>query len=148
MAQKAKRSAAQSSLSRDLARLTSEITKLRQSVTFSSALDYLMTSRDITNDGMEERTGLCRDTISRYRTQSEKDPPLKTVTLLCLALHLEPELSDEMLRLAGRNIRAVRNDILCRKLLREKYTWDMDDIDAYLIAEGFDPISKRNKLAS
>lgn len=147
MAQKAKRSAAQSSLSRDLARLTSEITKLRQTVTFSTALDYLMTSRDITNDGMEERTGLCRDTISRYRTRPEKDPPLKTVTLLCLALHLEPELSDEMLRLAGRDIRAVRNDILCRKLLREKYTWDMDDIDAYLIAEGFDPISKRNKLA-
>ena len=148
MAQKAKQSAAQSSLSRDLSRLMNEITKLRQSVTFSSALDYLMTTRDITNDAMEERTGLCRDTISRYRTQPEKDPPLKTVTLLCLALHLEPELSDEMLRLAGRNIRAVRNDILCRKQLREKYAWDMDDIDAYLVAEGFDPISKRYKLAS
>ena len=99
MAQKAKRNAAQSSLSRDLAQLMDEINKLRQSVTFSCALDYLMTSRGITNDDMEERTGLCRDTISRYRTQSEKDPPLKTVTLLCLALHLEPELSDEMLRL-------------------------------------------------
>ena len=148
MSQKAKRSAAQSSLSRDLARLTNEISKLRQSVTFSCALDYLMTSREITNDAMEERTGLCRDTISRYRTQPEKDPPLKTVTLLCLALHLEPELSDEMLRLAGRNIRAVRNDILCRKLLRENYAWEMDDIDAYLVAEGFDPISKRCKLAS
>ena len=148
MAQKAKQNAAQSSLSRDLSRLMNEITKLRQSVTFSSALDYLMTTRDITNDAMEERTGLCRDTISRYRTQPEKDPPLKTVTLLCLALHLEPELSDEMLRLAGRNIRTVRNDILCRKLLREKYAWDMDDIDAYLVAEGFDPISKRYKLAS
>lgn len=148
MAQKAKQSAAQSSLSRDLSRLMNEITKLRQSVTFSSALDYLMTTREITNDAMEERTGLCRDTISRYRTQPEKDPPLKTVTLLCLALHLEPELSDEMLRLAGRSIRAVRNDILCRKLLREKYAWDMDDIDAYLVAEGFEPISKRYKLAS
>lgn len=148
MAQKAKQSATQSSLSRDLSQLMNEITKLRQSVTFSSALDYLMITRDITNDAMEERTGLCRDTISRYRTQPEKDPPLKTVTLLCLALHLEPELSDEMLRLAGRNIRAVRNDILCRKLLREKYAWDMDDIDAYLVAEGFDPISKRYKLAS
>lgn len=53
-----------------------------------------------------------------------------------------------MLRLAGRNIRAVRNDILCRKLLREKYAWKMDDIDAYLAAEGFDPISKRYKLVS
>ena len=148
MAQKAKRNAAQSSLSRDLAQLMGEINKLRQSVTFSCALDYLMTSRGITNDDMEERTGLCRDTISRYRTQPEKDPPLKTVTLLCLALHLEPELSDEMLRLAGRNIRAVRNDILCRKLLREKYAWEMDDIDAYLAAEGFDPISKRYKLVS
>ena len=148
MAQKAKQSEAQSILSRDLSRLMNEITKLRQSVTFSSALDYLMTTREITNDAMEERTGLCRDTISRYRTQPEKDPPLKTVTLLCLALHLEPELSDEMLRLAGRNIRAVRNDILCRKLLREKYAWDMDDIDAYLVAEGFEPISKRYKLAS
>ena len=147
MAQKA-RSIAQSSLSRNLAWLLSEINKLRQSVTFSSALDYLMTSRDITNDEMEERTGLCRDTISRYRTQPDKDPSLKTVTLLCLALHLEPELSDEMLRLAGRSIRAVRYDILCRKLLREKYTWEMDDIDAYLVAEGFDPISKRRKLAS
>ena len=148
MAQKAKQSAAQSSLSRDLSRLMNEITKLRQSVTFSSALDYLMTTRDLPNDAMEERTGLCRDTISRYRTQPEKDPPLKTVTLLCLALHLEPELSDEMLRLAGRNIRAVRNDILCRKLLREKYAWYMDAIDAYLVAEGFEPISKRYKLAS
>ena len=57
-------------------------------------------------------------------------------------------MSDEMLRLAGRNIRAVRNDILCRKLLREKYAWKMDDIDAYLAAEGFDPISKRYKLVS
>ena len=148
MAQKAKRSAAQSSLSRDLSRLMNEITKLRQSVTFSSALDYLMTTREITNDAMEERTGLCRDTISRYRTQPDKDPPLKTVTLLCLALHLEPELSDEMLRLAGRNTRAVRNDILYRKLLREKFAWEMDDIDEYLVAEGFDPISKRYKLVS
>lgn len=148
MAPKAKRSTAQSSLSRDLSRLMNEISKLRQSITFSCALDYLMTSRNITNDDMEERTGLCRDTISRYRTQPEKDPPLKTVTLLCLALHLEPELSDEMLRLAGRNIRAVRSDILCRKLLREKYSCEMDDIDAYLVTEGFDPISKRHKLAS
>ena len=58
MAQKAKRNAAQSSLSRDLAQLMDEINKLRQSVTFSCALDYLMTSRGITNDDMEERTGL------------------------------------------------------------------------------------------
>ena len=88
MAQKAKRSAAQSTLSRDIARLMSEINKLRQSVTFSNALDYLMISRGITNDDMEERTGLCRDTISRYRTQPDKDPPLKTVTLLCLGFSL------------------------------------------------------------
>ena len=107
-----------------------------------------MTTREITNDAMEERTGLCRDTISRYRTQPDKDPTLKTVTLLCLALHLEPELSEEMLRLAGRNTRAVRNDILYRKLLREKFAWEMDDIDEYLVAEGFDPISKRYKLVS
>ena len=36
------------------------------------------------------------------------------------------DLSSHVFRLAGRNIRAVRNDILCRKLLREKYAWDMD----------------------
>ena len=53
-----------------------------------------------------------------------------------------------MLRLAGRNTRAVRNDILYRKLLREKFAWEMDDIDEYLVAEGFDPISKRYKLVS
>lgn len=148
MALKRKQGVSQSILARDLARLMTEINKLRQSVTFCHALDYLMTSRKITNDEMEERTGLCRDTISRYRTQPDKDLPLKTITLICLALHLEPELSDEMIRLAGRSIRTVRYDILCRKLLREKYTWEMDDIDAYLVAEGFDPISKRAKLAS
>lgn len=52
----------------------------------------------------------------------------------CTEWTMKKLLSGCMLRLAGRNIRAVRNDILCRKLLREKYAWDMDDIDAYLVS--------------
>ena len=148
MDQKGKRSVSQSTLAKDLSRLLDEISKIRCSVTFCAALDYLMKSRGITNDEMEERTGMCLDTISRYRSQPDKEPPLQTVTLLCLALHLEPELSDEMIRLAGKDTRAVQYDILCRKLLREKYTWEMDAIDAYLVSEGFKPISKRHKLAN
>lgn len=148
MPPESKHSVSQSSLAKDLAQLLGEISKLRRSVTFCAALDYMMKRRGITNDEMEERTGLCRDTISRYRSQPDKEPPLQTVTLFCLALHLEPELSEEMIRLAGKGTRAVQCDILCRKLLREKYTWQIDDIDAYLKSEGFKPISKRHKLAN
>lgn len=72
MPPESKHSVSQSSLAKDLAQLLGEISKLRRSVTFCAALDYLMKSRGITNDEMEERTGLCRDTISRYRSQPDK----------------------------------------------------------------------------
>ena len=65
------------------------------------------------------------------------------VTLLC-PLHLEPEWSDEMLKLAGRSIWAVADAILCCKLRWKKYTWEMDAVDG----RGLQPISKRYKLVS
>lgn len=86
MPPESKHSVSQSSLAKDLAQLLGEISKLRRSATFCAALDYLMKSRGITNDEMEERTGLCRDTISRYRSQPDKESPLQTVTLFCLGI--------------------------------------------------------------
>lgn len=94
----------------------------------------------------DENTGLSVRAINRYKNDPDKAPPLRKVVLLCLALKLEPDISQTMLRLTNQLNAYDPNAILWRKLLREKYTFSIDEIDEYLIKHNLDPISYRSVL--
>ena len=88
-----------------------------------------------------------REAMRMQKNNPDARPDLATVTLLCLALKLEPEISDVLLKFSGNLIPYDPDVTFCRELIREKHTYSIDQIDHYLVEQGASPLSKRNTLA-
>lgn len=125
----------------------SKINKLPR--TFCETLNYHIDHLEshLTNWDLEGLTGITERTIKRYRSKKYTSrPDLKYVVLLCLALHLEPDYSEDLIRKAGHEMRdESKGDIACHVLLREYYKNDLDELDALLQIAGIDRKKKLRK---
>lgn len=128
-------------------RIANTVRLLDAEGTFGNALREAMRMQKVTEDELAEYTGNSVKTISRYKNNPDARPDLATVTLLCLALKLEPEISDVLLKFSGNLIPYDPDITFCRELIREKHTYSIDQIDQYLVEQGASPLSKRNTLA-
>lgn len=128
-------------------RIANTVRLLDAEGTFGNALREAMRMQKVTEDELAEYTGISVKTISRYKNNPDARPDLATVTLLCLALKLEPEISDVLLKFSGNLIPYDPDVTFCRELIREKHTYSIDQIDQYLVEQGASPLSKRNTLA-
>ena len=64
---------------------------------FPAALDFLMRKSGVTTMQLAERSGLSDSTITRLRTRDSGSYKMDQAVILCIALHLPPWLSGEML---------------------------------------------------
>lgn len=71
-------------------------------------------------------------TIKQYRQKEDKQKTLKTVTALCVGLHLHPWLTEDLLRKAGIVVKATKIDGAYRYLYTFHYKDSIDDCNKYL----------------
>lgn len=96
--------------------------------TFGDTLSYHIEQHGHTNESMEGLTGISDRTFKRYRNNKTRIS-LQNLTLICLALHLEPDFSEDLVRKAGYCRRTDNvQDIACHLLIRENFRNELNEI--------------------
>ena len=115
----------------DMARLLRELPP-----SFPEALTCLMRRAHVTIEQLEERAFISARTISRLRTEERSEYALDQVIALCVALHLPPWLSRELLRRAGFSLRQSGQHLAYQCILDCMFMDEVADVQRFLEGAG------------
>lgn len=109
---------------------------------FSDTLSMHMDRTHMTNEQLAEKCGISTRTLTNWRNDEKRVKPLKQMVALCISLHLEPELSMDLLDKSGNRFSITEEDALYRLMLRTMYRRSLHDCDALLQEAGMKPFLK------
>lgn len=107
---------------------------------FPEAMDFLMRASKVTTEQLVERCGLSESTITRLRTKESDNYKMDQVIVLCVALHLPPWLSGEMLNKAGLTLRSTKQHRAYRLILDCLFMDTIDEVQSFLTSSGCKPM--------
>ena len=108
--------------------------------TFGATLTEHMKKRRVTNEAMAEVLDVSARTISGWRNAQVPSLQLRDITAICICLHLEPELSDDLIAKAGLRPTCTEEHTVYRILLRTMYPYEPAECNEILILAGFPPL--------
>ncbi len=132
-------------ISREIDRLNKIIMDLPGS--FSGSLKSHMERKGYTEELLADESWISLSTIKQYRQKEEKEKTLKTVTALCIGLHLHPWLTEDLLRKAGIVPKATQQDGAYRYLYTVLYKGTIEDCNVYLRSQKLQEFKLREKSA-
>ena len=109
---------------------------------FPAALRYVMTRFGFTQEALAFESKVSESTIGRYRNGKVKSFSEKNVVALCVAMHLPPWLSFELIAKAGFNLAATREQQAYLMVLSCMYMRSVDEVNDYLRERGSDLLSQ------
>lgn len=112
---------------------------------FSGSLKYHMTKKGYTEELLAQESWVSLSTIKQYRQKEAKEKTLKTVTALCIGMHLHPWLTEDLLRKAGIVPKATKLDGAYRYLYTAHYKDRIEDCNVYLKSQGLPVFKMREK---
>lgn len=112
---------------------------------FSGTLKKHMERKGYTEELLSETSWVSLSTIKQYRQKEDKQKTLKTVTALCIGLHLHPWLTEDMLRKAGIVVKATKMDGAYRYLYTFLYKDTIEDCNKYLKSQNLPEFEVREK---
>lgn len=112
---------------------------------FPDTLDYHMKRNGITCDKLCELTDISEATVTRYRSKECFHYKLSIVTLICIALRLNPILSFDLVRKAGFNFTGSLEHTAYQMLIMSAAHIDIDQSNKYLLSIGLKPLNKQCK---
>ena len=107
---------------------------------FPQALSFLMEQTGVTEEALEERSGISVSTISRLRRKERANYSLDQVVALCVALRLPPWLSGELLARAGLMLRRTKQHRAYRLILDCMFMDSLDTVQDFLKGSGCEPL--------
>ena len=114
---------------------------------FSGSLKKHMERKGYTEELLAETSWVSLSTIKQYRHKEDKQKTLKTVTALCIGLHLHPWLAEDLIRKAGLVVTATRIDGTYRYLYTFLYKDTIEDCNKYLKSQKLPEFKLREKTA-
>ena len=99
-----------------------------------------MEQTGVTEEALEERSGISVSTISRLRRKERANYSLDQVVALCVALRLPPWLSGELLARAGLMLRRTKQHRAYRLILDCMFMDSLDTVQDFLKASGCEPL--------
>ena len=112
---------------------------------FSGSLKSHMKRKGYTEGLLSQESWVSVSTIKQYRQKEEKEKKLKTVTALCIGMHLHPWLTEDLLRKAGIVPKATKLDGAYRFLYTAHYKDKIEDCNVYLKSQGLPEFIMREK---
>ena len=112
---------------------------------FSESLKCHMKRKGYTEELLAQESWVSVSTIKQYRQKEEKEKTLKTVTALCIGMHLHPWLTEDLLRKAGIVPKATKLDGAYRFLYTAHYKDKIEDCNVYLKSQGLPVFTVREK---
>ena len=132
-------------INREIDRLNKIINELPGS--FSGSLKSHMERKGYTEELLAQESWVSLSTIKQYRQKEDKEKTLKTVTALCIGLHLHPWLTEDLLRKAGIVPKATKQDGAYRYLYTVLYKGTIEDCNVYLRSQKLQEFKLREKTA-
>ena len=114
---------------------------------FSGSLKYIMEKKGYTEELLSEVSWISLSTIKQYRQKEEKEKNLKTVTALCIGLHLHPWITEELIRKAGIVPKATKQDGAYKFLYTTHYKDSIEDCNIYLRSQNLQEFKLREKAS-
>lgn len=114
---------------------------------FSGSLKYIMEKKGYTEELLSEVSWISLSTIKQYRQKEEKEKTLKTVTALCIGLHLHPWITEELIRKAGIFPKATKQDGAYKFLYTTHYKESIEDCNIYLRSQNLQEFKLREKAS-
>lgn len=112
---------------------------------FSESLKCHMKRKGYTEELLAQESWVSVSTIKQYRQKEGKEKTLKTVTALCIGMHLHPWLTEDLLRKAGIVPKATKLDGAYRFLYTTHYKDKIEDCNVYLKSQGLPEFTMREK---
>lgn len=137
---------------REAAIIDSEIDRINDVLnglpgSFSGSLKCHMERKGYTEELLAQESWVSLSTIKQYRQKEDKEKTLKTVTALCIGLHLHPWFTEDLLRKAGIVPKATKQDGAYKYLYTVHYKDSIEDCNKYLRARGLQEFRLREKSA-
>ena len=115
---------------------------------FHETFEWHMKNSNVTLAKMSEETAISERNITRYRTEEKDDLTIDRVAKICICMHLEPELSFDMLEKAGIHVRKTPEDLMLKAVLLGMYACSVDQVGKYLEACGYPRIKEWKKATA
>ena len=109
---------------------------------FPEALRYVMTRFGFTQEALAFESKVSESTIGRYRNGKVKSFSEKNVVALCVAMHLPPWLSFELIAKAGFSLAATKEQLAHLMILNCMYMRSIDEVNEYLRERGNASLSR------
>lgn len=114
---------------------------------FSGSLRKHMERKGYTEELLSQTSWVSLSTIKQYRQKEGKRKTLKTVTAICIGLHLHPWLSSDLINKAGIRITATKLDGAYRYLYTFLYKDSIEDCNKYLRSQKLPEFKLNEKSA-
>lgn len=110
---------------------------------FSETMVYHMFNLGMTREALAERSLLSTRTIARMRNCAKKMPSVESIVAVSVGMNLFPELSDDLLKKADRQLDVTIPEQLCYKvMLRTMYRETIYQWNEMLEQRGFAPLKE------
>ena len=104
---------------------------------FTNEVKRLMNERGLTGTELCKRILMDRRLWSKLNTDVEYQPSRDTATAICIALHLNVEQAEELLKAAGYTLSATRKQDVVMRYFLQNSIYDIDAINEMLYRFGF-----------
>jgi hypothetical protein len=114
---------------------------------FAESLKYHMDKKGYTEELLAQESWVSLSTIKQYRQKEDKEKTFRTVTKLCIGMHLHPWFTEDLLRKAGIIPKATKQDGAYRYLYTLHYKDSISDCNIYLKSQNLPEFKIKEKSA-
>ena len=107
---------------------------------FGDALVYLMKQEKQSVEGLAENARMDVKMLQRMRNDPNYPKNIESVVAICVGMHLQPEVSGELIKRSGFDLRLAQNEshLFYKFFLDSFYMHTVDECNEILRAKGFD----------
>lgn len=109
---------------------------------FQQLLDKHLEDKKVTIEGLSELTGIPDRTIRRMKNEPNRRSTLEHIIAICIALHLMPSESDDLIAAAGYTLKNTKEEKAFQFLIDCAYNETVEECNAFLSKMGFNPLTK------
>ena len=108
---------------------------------FNEMLVALMAKRKLSVGQLAEASGLSNETIRNMRNDVEKKFSLEPILAVCIAMHLPPEISHQLIDSSPAKFADTEEMSAYRYALDNCYMWDVKKVNRLFVEAGYRPLT-------
>ncbi len=114
---------------------------------FSKTLNAHMERLGVGNEELAGRMGIAERRVTDFRNQLDGPNNIRTVVAICVALHLEPDLSYDLIEKSPASLTKSPDSKILEIIIQTMYKSSVTECNRFLVAGGRAPLTKEKATA-